>query len=149
MAKLGSIYGSDGPGPKGQDLHCEVQVPPAAVGHAPGCRVQIPRELPGGGLRHTRAAVAGVVGDELVLHLPQGMPDGAVLRLRGHGAAKEGERAGDLLIAVRIRPQPADGRYLGLVDLHRSRAPVDTRLWVAVAVGLAMAAALIAALLSS
>ena len=145
MAKLGSIYGEqDGSGPKGQDLHWAVRVPPEAVGHTAGCRVRVPRELPGGGLRHQRVRGPGDDGDQLTLHLPPGMPPGATLRLRGHGAAGEGGRPGDLMVKVSIGL--GDEGFLGLVAPAR-RSGRDANLYVALAVGVGMVAALVAALL--
>ena len=117
MAKLGNIYDESGRlGDKGQDLHTTVQVPPRAVGWACGCRVRVPRTLPGGGVRHQRVSVPGEKGDEVTLQLPEGLPDGAILRLRGHGAAQQSGRPGDLMVKVRIRPDGQDRSWVGLVD---------------------------------
>jgi hypothetical protein len=81
MAQLGSIYEQgDEAVPRGQDLHHHVQVPAQAVGHAPGCRVRVPMELPGGGLRHQRVPAPGEDGEEICLQLPAGP--------RGGGAAR-------------------------------------------------------------
>jgi len=148
MAQLGNIYDtSDRLDPKGQDLHCTVQVPPGAVGHAPGCRVRVPRDLPGGGQRHRRVAPPGEKGEELTVRLPAGLPDGAILRLRGCGAAAEGEKPGDLMVKVQIRPQGQDGSWVGLVDPPRAGAGADGTLYVAIGVGLAMVAALVLAMM--
>ena len=148
MAQLGNIY--DAPnrlGPRGQDLHCTVQVPPSAVGHAPGCRVRVPLELPGGGQRHPRVQPPGEKGGELTLQLPEGLPDGAILRLRGCGAAADGGHPGDLMVKVQLRPHGQDGSWVGLVDSPRASAGDPVTLYVALGVGLAMVAALVLALL--
>jgi hypothetical protein len=149
MAQLGSIYEQgDEAVPRGQDLHHHVQVPAQAVGHAPGCRVRVPMELPGGGLRHQRVPAPGEDGEEICLQLPAGMSDGTVLRLRGQGAAApeaEGQ-PGDLLITVQVRSS-GDASYLGLVESPRAGGGMDGTLIVAIGVGLAMAAALLLALM--
>ena len=147
MAQLGNIYDTyNRLGPKGQDLHHTVQVPPEAVGHASGCRVRIPIELPGGGQRHARVKPHGEKGDQLTLQLPEGLPDGAILRLRGQGAPAEGGHPGDLLVKVQVRPGGGDG-YLGLVDPPRASSGDGATLYVAIGVGLAMVAALVLAML--
>ncbi len=147
MAQLGNIYQrGDRLGPRGQDLHHTVQVPPEAVGHGAGCRVRVPLELPGGGQRHRRVPAPGEKGDQLTLVLPEGLPDGAILRLRGQGAPAEGGHPGDLMVKVRLRPGGGDG-YLGLVDPPRAAAGVNSTLYVAIGVGLAMVAALVLALM--
>ncbi len=147
MAQLGNIYDRGNPlGPKGQDLHHTVQVPPEAVGHAAGCRVRVPMELPGGGQRHARVPAPGESGDTLTLMLPEGLPHGAILRLRGQGAAAEGGRPGDLMVKVQLRPGGGEG-YLGLVDPPRAGAGDNTTLYIAVGVGLAAAAAFVLAML--
>jgi hypothetical protein len=146
MAQLGSIYESNPLGPRGQDLHHTVAVPPEAVGHAGGCRIRVPRELPGGGQRHRRVAAPGERGDELTVQLPEGLPDGAILRLRRQGAPAPGGHPGDLMITVRLRPG-GDPSYLGLVDPPRGASSDNGPLYVAAAIGLAMVGALLAALM--
>jgi hypothetical protein len=149
MAQLGSIYETHPNGPRGPDLHHTVRVPPEAVGHAGGCRIRVPRELPGGGQRHRRVKAPGergAAGEELTVQLPVGMPDGAILRLRGQGAPAEGGHPGDLMITVQLGTA-GDDSYLGLVEAPRGAAGDNATLYVAAAIGLAMVGALLAALM--
>jgi hypothetical protein len=147
MAQLGNIYDRGNRlGPKGQDLHYTVVVPSEAVGHTPGCLVRVPMELPGGGQRHRRVPAPGEKGERLSLQLPEGLPDGAILRLHGQGAPAEGGRPGDLMIKVQLRPGGGDD-YLGLVDPPRAAASANATLYVAIGVGLAMVGALVLALM--
>jgi molecular chaperone DnaJ len=46
------------------------------------------------------------VSDTVVLHVPAGIDDGTILRLRERGVASVGSRPGDLLVRVRTRPHP-------------------------------------------
>lgn len=52
------------------------------------------------------------------------------------------------MVKVRIRPDGQDRSWVGLVDPPASSAAGGVTFWVALAVGLAMAGALVAALLS-
>jgi hypothetical protein len=103
-----------------------------------GVWVRVPRELPGGGLRHRRVEVPGEPGERLRLHLPAGLPDGAILRLGARGAAAEGERAGDLLVKVDVREGPLDGTWIGAAVAPLVPARLGGLVWLAVAVGLAL-----------
>ena len=147
MAQLGNIYERPNPlGPRGQDLHHTVVVPPEAVGHSPGCRVRVPLDLPGGGQRHRRVSAPGEKGEQVSLQLPEGLPDGAILRLRGRGAPAEGGHPGDLMIKVQVRPA-GGADFLGLVDPPRAPVAASAPLYVAIGVGLAMVGALVLALM--
>jgi len=124
--------------PKGADLRAQVQVPPSALGLEGGVWVRVPRELPGGGLRHRRVEVPGEPGDRLLLHLPDGLPDGAILRLGARGAAAEGERPGDLLVKVEVREGALDGTWIGAASAPLVPGRVNALVWAAVALGLAL-----------
>jgi hypothetical protein len=146
MASLGSVFPEeDRLRTKGADLHCAVQVPPAALGHAGGAWVRVPRELPGGGTRHVRVEHPGEPGEQVLLHLPAGLPDGAILRLRGRGAAGEGERPGDLLVRVEVRQGPLDGTWLRLGEGSCTGAApardgtAARALWIGLGLALALA----------
>ena len=144
MPSLGSALDPGDPLlPKGPDLHAAVMVPPEALGHAPGAWVRIPRELPGGGRRHPRVPHPADRGDEVRLHLPEGLPDGATLRLCGQGAALDGGRPGDLLVKVQVRPGRLDETWVGLAKPEVPAGLTGAErgawlVWVGLAVGLAL-----------
>ncbi|MFH1469744.1 MAG: hypothetical protein ABIO70_35485 [Pseudomonadota bacterium] len=143
MAQLGSVFPEeDRLRAKGADLHWAVQVPPAALGHAEGAWVRVPRELPGGGARHRRVEAPGEPGEKVLLRLPEGLPDGAVLRLRARGAAGEGQRPGDLLVRVEVREGPLNDTWLGLAEVGADIAVpgggFGAALWIGVGLVLAL-----------
>lgn len=50
------------------------------------------------------------VSDSVVVQLPPGIDDGAILRVPGRGIGAPGGRPGDLLVVVRSRPHPVFSR---------------------------------------
>ncbi len=108
MSQLGSIFEPDsGVGPRGRDLRAEVTVPAWACGYPDGYAVPVPRELPALG-GYAQRAVGHDVGDLVHLRLPQGFPEGGVLRLRGQGESPTSGPSGDLLLTVHIDQSQRD-----------------------------------------
>lgn len=99
MADLGSIFEGEGDGPRGRDLRVTVRVPRAAPQGE--VRVRVPLDVAAEGGYVRRADPHGD-GETVTLRLPQPVPDGAVLRLRGMGEVPPGPggTAGDLYIAL-------------------------------------------------
>ncbi|MFO7563774.1 MAG: hypothetical protein R6X02_14105 [Enhygromyxa sp.] len=108
MAELGSVFEAD-EGPQGPDLRVSVEVPRAALGAT--VQLPVPERLAAEGELVERT----VIGDDepglVTLHLPEALPEGAVLRLRGQGGVgAEGQRAGDLWVVVELVDRPPRGR---------------------------------------
>ncbi len=104
MAELGSIFEEQGDGPRGRDLRVTVRVPRSAP-HGE-VRVRVPLEVAAEGGYVRRADPHGD-GETLTLRLPDPIPPGAVLRLRGLGALAPaaGGAPGDLYVEL----EPVDG----------------------------------------
>jgi len=154
VAELGSVFEADG-GARGPDLRVSVEVPRAALGAT--LLAPVPERLAAEGELVERV----VLGDDepgfVKLHLPESLPDRAVLRLRGQGAASaiEGEGAGDLLVVVELvnRPPRPDERILPSALARRGAGPlarvegVDVTWWILLGlalIGLVVLAALFA-----
>lgn len=107
MAGLGSIYEADGQTVSGPDLRVTAEVPRAALGQ--GVRVRIPRRLAADGELVDRVHDEADP-DRVVLHLPEQLPAGAMLRLRGQGGVHDQGRPGDLFVVIELvdRPPEAD-----------------------------------------
>lgn len=103
MAELGSVFETidDEDVPAGPDLRVTIEIPRAALGHS--FLAAVPRRIAAEGDIVDRA-VDPAHPDQVLLHLPEQLPDGAVLRLRGQGgAAEEPEgRPGDLHAIVEL-----------------------------------------------
>ncbi|MCA9699104.1 MAG: hypothetical protein KC431_16395 [Myxococcales bacterium] len=116
MAGLGSIY-DDEQAAGGPDLRVTAEVPRAALGH--GVRVRIPRRLAADGDLVDRVCDAADP-ERVVLHLPEQLPPGAMLRLRGQGGLRDGGgRPGDLFVVIELvdRPAEADELIVTATDL--------------------------------
>lgn len=110
MGELGSIFEAGeeaGAGrPRGQDLYVTVEVPRSALGAAQGYAADIPASIEHEGESVSRAPASD--GEPGVrLFLPETLPEGAVLRLRGQGGLHPEGVAGDLMVRVRVVEPPA------------------------------------------
>jgi hypothetical protein len=108
---LGSIYEQDDGGPRGRDLTAQVDVPQWALG-APHA-VQVPLDLPTASALVRRTIGPGDQGTTITLNLPEGVPDGVTLRLRGLGEAHAGGRSGDLYLQVQLVDTPRPAKTFG------------------------------------
>lgn len=106
--ELGSVFdGEASASSKARDLRWEVGVPPHALGQGQGVWVDIPDKLP---LRQQpeERAPRQIRDDDppgqILLHLPENLPSGATLRLRGQGEAGQDRAAGDLYLTIRLDP---------------------------------------------
>lgn len=118
-SELGNVFADDDPRPKGPDLHVSVEVPRIALGatlHAP-----VPSRIAADGDLVERAVLEGDDPDCVVLHLPEQLPDRAVLRLRGQGGVTQDGRPGDLFVKIELvdRP-PRDGERIVRSELAPS-----------------------------
>lgn len=109
MGELGSIFEADeeerGGRLRGPDLQVTVEVPRSALGAAGGFVADIPPALENGGDLVTRApSPDGEPG--VRLFLPEALPAGAVLRLRGQGGLHPEGVAGDLRVRVQVVEPP-------------------------------------------
>jgi hypothetical protein len=105
VAELGSVFEAD-EGARGPDLRVSVEVPRAALGAS--FRAPVPQRLAADGELVERVLLGDDEPGFVELHLPESLPDRAVLRLRGQGGAGagEGEAAGDLLVVVELVDRP-------------------------------------------
>jgi hypothetical protein len=113
VADLGSVFEADDDRPKGPDLRVTVEVPRAALGAS--LLAPVPMRLAANGELIERVVVDGDQPGLLTLHLPEVLPNNAVLRLRGQGGRNaEGQRAGDLFVVIELvdRPPRGDERIL-------------------------------------
>lgn len=123
---LGSVFADDGDErPRGPDLRVSVEVPRAALGaelHAP-----VPSRLAVDGELVERAVIDGDDPARVVLHLPEHLPEGAVLRLRGQGGVAPDGRPGDLYVKLELvdRP-PRDDERIVRSELARPEPTTDT-----------------------
>ena len=109
MGELGNIYDAvETPaGARGADLRITVEVPREALGAGEPFFAAVPLIL--GGQR--RADPHGD-GGRVPLSLPENVPEGATLRLRGLGALGPGagaealKRAGDLYVSLKLSDAP-------------------------------------------
>lgn len=131
--ELGSVFAHEGDDrPRGMDLRVTVEVPRAALGatlYAP-----VPSRIAAGGELVDRAVLEGDDPACVVLHLPNNLPAGAVLRLRGQGGVAPDGRAGDLFIKIELvdRPPRADERIIrGEMAVPEPSSPnvIDTTWW--------------------
>ena len=105
VADLGNIFQPPTTGARGPDLRCVVHVPPRALGLAEGYEVDVPLELEHEGQRVPRAVSSHDVGSRVRLYLPESLPEGALLRMRGLGGRQEGGAAGDLYVQIEVRAE--------------------------------------------
>ncbi len=127
MTELGSVFEADD-GPRGPDLRVTVEVPRAALGA--GFRAPVPERLAADGELVERMMLGDDEPGFVVLHLPEQLPDRALLRLRGQGGVgAEGQGAGDLLVLVELvdRAPRGDERILRSALAHREPETVATR----------------------
>lgn len=108
MAGLANIFDASEGEPsaaRGPDLRVTAEVPRAGLGH--GVRVAVPQRLAADGDLVERV-VDAADPERVTLHLPDELPPGAVLRLRGQGGVgRPGERPGDLFVVVELVDRPA------------------------------------------
>jgi hypothetical protein len=126
VAELGSVFEAD-EGPRGPDLRVSVEVPRAALGAT--VQLPVPERIAADGELVERA----VIGDDdpglVTLHLPETLPNGAVLRLRGQGGlGAGGERPGDLWVVTELvdRPPREPERIIRSI-VRRESSSVATR----------------------
>jgi hypothetical protein len=142
MGSLGNVLEPDpahAGKPRGIDLHVEIEVPPSALGDPDGYAAKLSLRVPHAGERTQRFALPGEE-EFLRLHLPESLPEGAVLRLRRQGGVCEGGVPGDLFAKIKVSetaPAPFDGAALAPRTI--------SNVWVGtiIAVLLAAAAALL------
>jgi hypothetical protein len=137
MAELGSVFEADDGRPRGPDLRVTVEVPRAALGAT--LRAPVPQRIAADGDLVERAVLRDEEPGVVELHLPETLPEGAVLRLRGQGgvATDEGARPGDLMVIVELidRPPRPDEVIVSsaLAPHHKGDvALVDINRWVLV-----------------
>jgi hypothetical protein len=105
VAEIGSVFDDEDPElQRGQDLRVSVEVPRAALGAT--LRAPVPTRIAADGELIDRVVLHGEDPDTIELHLPEQLPERAMLRLRGQGGALEGGRAGDLLVVVELVDRP-------------------------------------------
>lgn len=113
MPKLASVLTTtDDTRPRGPDLHTVVEVPTHELGLSCGTVVRIPLELPHDGETIPRTPAQSDHGDQVRLHLPSDLPDGATLRLVGQGGATRKGRPGDLYVTVTLVARRGSGRLI-------------------------------------
>lgn len=135
MAQLGSIFPEATPETsRGADLRCTVKVPRYALGAPGGVQVEIPRRLEHDGLLIGRVQSPHEAGDHVTLNLPEQVPDGATLRLRGQGGACEGGQPGDLYLEIVLVDLPPPEP-----PAHTGPAPLPMA-WIVAAVAAALLA---------
>jgi hypothetical protein len=101
VAELASVFDDEGDEqPRGPDLRVSVEIPRAALGAT--LRAPVPARIAANGDLVERVVLDGEDLDTVELHLPEQLPERAMLRLRGQGGALEGGRAGDLLVLVEL-----------------------------------------------
>lgn len=105
VGELGSVFDDeDEELPRGPDLRVSVEIPRAALGAS--LRAPVPARIAADGDLLERVVLHGEDPDTVELHLPEQLPERAILRLRGQGGAIEGGRAGDLLVVVELVERP-------------------------------------------
>ncbi|KIG14241.1 hypothetical protein DB30_06990 [Enhygromyxa salina] len=126
MGELGSVFeDDDGELPRGPDLRVSVEIPRAALGAT--LRAPVPARIAVDGELLERVVLHGEDPNTIELHLPEQLPERAMLRLRGQGAASEDGRAGDLLVVVELvdRP-PRDTEVISFPTQQLSRRADDS-----------------------
>jgi hypothetical protein len=128
VGELGSVFEADDGQPRGPDLRVTVEVPRAALGAS--FVAPVPMRLAADGELIERA----VLGDDepglITLHLPEALPEGAVLRLRGQGGRRaDAEQPGDLFVVIELvdRAPRAAERILRSAVARREPGSVATR----------------------
>lgn len=151
---LGSVFEPEEAGPRGPDLRVSVEVPRAALGAT--VMLPVPERLAADGELVERVVAEGDEPGLVTLHLPEALPEGAVLRLRGQGGrGAAGERAGDLWVVVELVDRPPRGRERILRSALAPREPSfvaardgnDVTWWLLGALALICAAILVAMVL--
>lgn len=102
MTGLGNIFEPVTEGPRGPDLKFLARVPRRALGRPGGISVRVPAHLPTDTGLVPRARSGHDDRDSVQLHLPEDLPKGAILRLRGQGGVLEGAAPGDLYVQVEV-----------------------------------------------
>jgi hypothetical protein len=132
MAELGSVFEDEGEdeGPCGPDLRVSVEVPRVALGAT--FRAPVPLRIAADGELVERAQTDDDP-ERIVLHLPEELPERALLRLRKQGGVHPEGPPGDLLVLVELvdRP-PRDGEEItapakALVQQSEQGLAFDTR----------------------
>lgn len=135
MAQLGRIF-PDEPttGPRGVDLRVSVEVPRYALGAPDGYKALVPRIIHHDGQPVERVTSPFEHGDEITLNLPEHVPDGATLRLRGQGGPCEAGTPGDLYVEIclvdRDPPEPP----------IPEPQPLSPMMWIVLGIALAITA---------
>jgi hypothetical protein len=127
VTELGSVFeeAESDPRPRGPDLRVSVEVPRAALGatlHAP-----VPDRIAVDGELVERATLEGEAPGQIVLHLPEQLPERALLRLRGQGGVAPDAAPGDLLVLVELvdRSPREDERILRSAAVEPSAGPAS------------------------
>jgi len=106
MSRLGSIFEDDAEHEgteRGPDLRVQAQVSRSALGAAEGVRIDVPSVIDG----QARVVHPSDPSPEHVtVRLPENLPDGATLRLRGQGGAPASGRPGDLYLTIQLVDAP-------------------------------------------
>lgn len=149
VAELGSVFEDEGEdeGPRGADLRVSVEVPRAALGGT--LRAPVPARIAVDGQLVERAVLEGDEPGRIVLHLPEQLPERAMLRLRGQGGVCSEGRAGDLLVVVELvdRPPRDDEEITYAAPAVATRSGnegTDVTWWVLLALALAGGGVLLA-----
>jgi hypothetical protein len=153
VAELGSVFEAEDGSPRGPDLRVTVEVPRAALGAT--LRAPVPQRIAADGDLVERAVVGDDDPETIELHLPDSLPEGAVLRLRGQGGVgpREGGRAGDLMVVVELvdrPPRPDETIVTRALAQHDDRevATVDPARLILIALVLAGAGVVLVFLLA-
>lgn len=128
MAELGSVFEADDGRPRGPDLRVSVEVPRAALGAS--FVAPVPLRLAADGELVERVVLDGEQPGTVTLHLPEALPRGAVLRLRGQGGRRSADQQpGDLFVVVELvdRSPRDDERILRSTVARREPGSVATR----------------------
>ena len=127
MTELGSVFEADDGRPQGPDLRVTVEVPKAALGAT--FVAPVPMRLAADGELIERVVIADEAPGVVTLHLPESLPKGAVLRLRGQGGRRrDDEQPGDLFVVIELvdRPPRDDERILRSAVARREPGSVAT-----------------------
>jgi hypothetical protein len=122
MSELGNVFDAVAPeaGPRGPDLRVAVQVPRSVLGRGSGYAVSVDDRLEHEGALVPRAVHPDDPPGKVRLHLSEGLPRQARLRLRGRGGVVADGSPGDLFVDVTVvddTPVPARGGHAWWVAL--------------------------------
>jgi hypothetical protein len=128
VAELGSVFLADDGGPRGPDLRVTVEVPREALGAS--FVAPVPERIASAGELIERVRLDGDEPGFVTVTLPETLPEGAVLRLRGQGGRDAaGERPGDLWLVIELvdRPPRANERIIRSTLARQQAGPLAPR----------------------